>query len=204
MLKSCYQSKYLEAGCDEAGRGCLAGPVYAAAVILPGDYTHSYLNDSKQLSAKMREKLRMEIEKEALAWAVKSVDAGQIDRINIVNASFMAVHLSLESLSIKPGFIIMDGNRFTPYQNLPYQCIVKGDSKYLSIAAASVLAKTYRDEFMRSIHNIYPEYQWDKNKGYPTKVHRKAIVCDGLTPYHRKTFRLLDRQLVLDLKFTSI
>ena len=204
MLKSCYQYKYLEAGCDEAGRGCLAGPVYAAAVILPGGYTHPYLNDSKQLSAKKREKLRMEIEKEALAWAVKSVDAGQIDRINIVNASFMAVHLSIEALSIKPGFIIMDGNRFTPYQKLPYQCIVKGDSKYFSIAAASVLAKTYRDEFMRSIHKIYPEYQWEKNKGYPTKLHRKAIVHDGLTPYHRKSFRLLDRQLELDLKFTSI
>ena len=204
MLKSCYQYKYLEAGCDEAGRGCLAGPVYAAAVILPGGYTHPYLNDSKQLSEKKREKLRMEIEKEALAWAVKSVDAGQIDRINIVNASFMAVHLSIEALSIKPGFIIMDGNRFTPYQKLPYQCIVKGDSKYFSIAAASVLAKTYRDEFMRSIHKIYPEYQWEKNKGYPTKLHRKAIVHDGLTPYHRKSFRLLDRQLELDLKFTSI
>jgi ribonuclease HII len=200
MLKSCYQSLLPEAGCDEAGRGCLAGPVFAAAVILPTDYIHPLLNDSKQLDAKQREKLRIEIERDAIAWSVQSADASEIDRINILNASFLAVHRSLNALTICPGFILMDGNRFPHYKNIPHKCIIKGDSLFLAIAAASILAKTYRDDFMRGIHNEHPAYLWNQNKGYPTIGHRTAIVKNGLTQYHRKSFRLTDPQLKLNFE----
>lgn len=196
-LKSYFQTEYVEAGCDEAGRGCLAGPVFAAAVILPSDYFHPLLNDSKQLTEKQRECLRCEIEREAVAWAVESSDNFFIDKHNILKASIYTMHKALEKLSHKPGFIIIDGNYFLPYGNVPHKTIVKGDGLYYSIAAASVLAKTHRDEFMANLHNEYPIYQWISNKGYPTLAHRKAIVEHGICDYHRKSFNLFDEQLSL-------
>ncbi|MCB0409217.1 MAG: ribonuclease HII [Flavobacteriales bacterium] len=199
MLKSCFQNKFIEAGCDEAGRGCLAGPVYAAAVILPKNYKNKTLNDSKQLSEKKRLILRQEIEKDAIAYALGIVDNYEIDKINILNASFLAMHRAIENLSKKPELLLIDGNRFKPYPSIPHECIIKGDGKFLSIAAASILAKTYRDEFMEEYHNKYPVYNWNKNKGYPTKVHRDAIKAHGSTEIHRKSFRLLPEQL--ELKF---
>lgn len=187
-----------EAGCDEAGRGCLAGSVYAAAVILPPDYRNNLLNDSKQLSAKRRYALREEIERNALAWATGVVTPDEIDKINILNASILAMHRALDALKLRPEFIIVDGNRFKPYNGLPHQTIVKGDGKYLSIAAASILAKTYRDDYMRKLHEEYPGYGWDHNAGYPTREHREGIRRHGLTPYHRRSFNQLgDGQLEL-------
>ncbi len=186
-----------EAGCDEAGRGCLAGPVYAAAVILPDDFSHPWLNDSKQLSESRREALRPIIESEAVAWAVGIVQHSEIDRINILNASILAMHRALDALKVRPGRIIVDGNRFKPYAEVPYTTFVKGDGRYANIAAASILAKTHRDEHMRRLHEQFPCYGWDVNKGYPTAAHRKAIELHGPTPYHRMTFRLLNRQLSL-------
>lgn len=196
-LLSCMDAHCLEAGCDEAGRGCLAGAVYAAAVILPVGYEHPLLNDSKQLSEKQRYALRPVIERDAIAWAVARVEPQEIDRINILNASILAMHRAIEQLGIAPQHLIVDGNRFKPYRDIPYDCVVKGDGKYLSIAAASVLAKTYRDDYMMQLHDLYPQYGWDKNKGYPTRDHREAIARYGATPCHRMSFRLLDRQLSL-------
>ena len=175
MLKSYFRKNTIEAGCDEAGRGCLAGPVFAAAVILPKDYKNNALNDSKQLSEKHREILRVEIEKEAVAWAVAQLDNLRIDEINILNASIMSMHLAIRQLSLTPELLLIDGNRFKPYEKIPHECIVKGDGKYLSIAAASVLAKTHRDEFMITLHDEFPEYNWAQNKGYPTRDHKDAI-----------------------------
>jgi ribonuclease HII len=186
-----------EAGCDEAGRGCLAGPVFAAAVILPWDYCNPLLNDSKKLSSRVRDRLRPEIEHEALAWAVASVENELIDEMNILRASIMAMHLALDQLSIRPGHILVDGNRFYPYQQIPHRCVVGGDGIYASVAAASVLAKTSRDEHMRSLHIQFPQYGWDQNKGYPTSAHRSAIVKYGISPYHRKSFSLFGDQLKL-------
>lgn len=197
MLLSCYQDQLVEVGCDEAGRGCLAGPVFAAAVIFPKDYHNPILNDSKKLSEKKRLELRPIIENEALAFAVAEVTPQEIDKINIHNASYRAMHLAIEALRIKPEFILVDGNRFIPYPETPHQCIVKGDGKYLSIAAASILAKTYRDDFMLKIADEYPMYQWQSNKGYPTIVHRQAVLAHGFSPHHRRTFRVSDPQLKL-------
>lgn len=197
MLLNCYQLELLEAGCDEAGRGCLAGPVYAAAVILPPDFAAGELNDSKKLTHKQRETLRSLIEKEAVAWAVAAVDNLEIDRINILNASFLAMHRAIEKLHIQPRYLSIDGNRFKAYRDIPHSCIVKGDGKYLNIAAASVLAKTHRDEYMDKIAGEHPVYQWAQNKGYPTKTHRSAALTHGLTPYHRKTFTISDPNLLL-------
>ena len=178
----------IEAGCDEAGRGCLAGSVYAAAVILPPDYTNDELNDSKKLSAKRRYALREVIERDAVAWAVGGATAAEIDEINILNASILAMHRALDKLAVRPKFVIVDGNRFKPYHDVPHQTIVKGDGKYLAIAAASILAKTYRDDYMHELHKEFPYYGWDRNAGYPTKQHREGIAEHGLTPYHRVTF----------------
>ena len=191
MLKSHYYSGLVEAGCDEAGRGCLAGSVFAAAVILPEDYVNDTLNDSKQLSAKQRYALRAEIERDALAWAVGVVTPEEIDEINILNASILAMHRALDQLKVRPEAIIVDGNCFKPYRFIPYTTVVKGDGKYLSIAAASILAKTYRDDYMDRLAEEFPQYGWDGNKGYPTKAHREAIARYGVTPYHRKSFKLL-------------
>lgn len=185
----------IEAGCDEAGRGCLAGAVFAAAVILPSDFKNEILNDSKQLSEKKRYELRPIIEKQALAWAVGIVSPEEIDKINILNASFLAMHRAIEQLRLKPEHLLIDGNRFNAYPGIPHTVVVKGDGKYMSIAAASILAKTYRDDYMNRISEKYPEYGWDKNKGYPTKAHRNAIREKGITPFHRKTFTLLPEQL---------
>lgn len=199
MLKSHYYEDLIEAGCDEAGRGCLAGSVYAAAVILPPDYQNELLNDSKKLTAKKRYALREEIERDAIAWAVGIVTPEEIDKINILNASFLAMHRALDQLQVRPEAIIVDGNRFKPYQDLPSTTIVKGDGKYLSIAAASILAKTYRDDYMLSLAEEYPQYDWQSNMGYPTKKHRQAILEHGITPYHRKSYNLLgDGQLSFD------
>ena len=199
MLKSHYYENLVEAGCDEAGRGCLAGSVYAAAVILPPDYENDLLNDSKKLTAKKRYALREVIQRDALAWAVGIVTPEEIDKINILNASFLAMHRALDQLSLRPEAVIVDGNRFKPYQDLPFTTIVKGDGKYLSIAAASVLAKTYRDDYMLSLAEEYPQYDWQSNMGYPTKKHRQAIREHGITPYHRKSYNLLgDGQLSFD------
>ena len=187
----------IEAGCDEAGRGCLAGPVFAAAVILPDQFNHPLLNDSKQLTEHQRNTLRPIIEQEALAWCVGVVTATEIDEINILNASILAMHRALDGLGIRPEAILDDGNRYKPYHDIPSTCIVKGDATYRSIAAASILAKTHRDEFMDRIASEYPQYAWDKNKGYPTKAHRQAIEQTGPSPYHRMSFRLIDRQLKL-------
>ena len=195
MLKSRYSQFTLEAGCDEAGRGCLAGPVVAAAVILPIDYSNAILNDSKQLSLKKRNLLRADIEQNAIAYAVSMVTPQEIDRINILNASIQAMHQAIDSLTLVPEFIIVDGNRFKPYSSIKHECIVKGDSKYLSIAAASVLAKTYRDEYMEQLAKEFPQYLWAKNKGYPTREHRVAIQQFGTSPHHRLTFKLTDNQL---------
>lgn len=199
MLKSHYYEDLIEAGCDEAGRGCLAGSVYAAAVILPPDYQNELLNDSKKLTAKKRYALREEIERDAIAWAVGIVTPEEIDKINILNASFLAMHRALDQLKVRPEAVIVDGNRFKPYQDLPSTTIVKGDGKYLSIAAASILAKTYRDDYMLSLAEDYPQYDWQSNMGYPTKKHRQAIREHGITPYHRKSYNLLgDGQLSFD------
>lgn len=199
MLKSHYYEGLVEAGCDEAGRGCLAGSVYAAAVILPENYENDMLNDSKKLSAKKRYVLREIIERDALAWAVGIVTPEEIDRINILNASFLAMHRALDQLGTHPEVIIIDGNRFKPYRDLPFTTIVKGDGKYLSIAAASILAKTYRDDYMLSLAEEYPQYDWQSNMGYPTKKHREAIRKYGITPFHRKSYNLLgDGQLSFD------
>ncbi|MDD5870517.1 MAG: ribonuclease HII [Bacteroidales bacterium] len=193
MLLPYLEPGRLEAGCDEAGRGCLAGPVFAAAVILPEGYTNELLNDSKQLSEKRRDSLRPIIERDALAWAVGIVTAEEIDRINILNASILAMHRAIDALKVRPEFLLIDGNRFKPYSGIGHECIVKGDGKMMSIAAASILAKTHRDEFMKRIHEEYPQYAWNINKGYPTKAHRAAIEQYGTTPYHRLSFRLIDR-----------
>lgn len=198
MLTLKYFKDKVEAGCDEAGRGCLAGPVFAAAVILPEDFSNEMLNDSKQLSAKKRDQLRQIIEKEALAWAVAQVDNEEIDQINILNASITAMHRALDALTVTPEHILVDGNRFKPYRDIPHHCIVKGDGKYMAIAAASILAKTHRDEYMRQLHEQYPVYDWQRNKGYPTAAHREQIRQHGITPYHRKSFTLLDKQLEID------
>ena len=195
MLELNFSGLANEAGCDEAGRGCLAGPVFAAAVILPPDFSNDKLNDSKQLTEKQRYQLRDVIMREAAAYAVAKLDAPQIDEINILNASIKSMHLALDQLKVRPEFIIVDGNRFKPYNDVKYQTIVKGDGKYMSIAAASVLAKTFRDDFMLQIDKEFPQYNWAKNKGYPTADHREAIKKYGITPYHRRSFRLLDTQL---------
>ncbi len=201
MLKNTFYINKVEAGCDEAGRGCLAGSVYAAAVILPPDYKNELLNDSKQLSEKKRYLLRSMIEKDALAWAVGVVTAEEIDKINILNASILAMHRALDALKVRPEAIIIDGNRFKSYQDVPYTTIVKGDGKYLSIAAASILAKTYRDDYMQLIAEEFPQYDWKSNKGYPTKKHRAAIKEFGISPYHRKSFTLLPpEELSIDFK----
>ena len=199
MLASHYYEGKIEAGCDEAGRGCLAGSVYAAAVILPPDYQNELLNDSKQLTEKKRYQLRDIIEQDAVAWAVGIVTPQEIDRINILNASILAMHRALDQLKVRPEAIIVDGNRFKPYQQIPATTIVKGDGKYLSIAAASILAKTYRDDYMNQLALEYPQYDWLSNKGYPTKKHRDAIRQNGITPYHRRSYNLLgDAQLSFD------
>lgn len=202
MLKNHYYSEYeLEAGCDEAGRGCLAGSVYAAAVIFPKDYHNDELNDSKQLSAKKRYALREIVERDALAWAVGIVTPEEIDKINILNASILAMHRALDQLKVRPEAVIVDGNKFMPYHDLPYTTIVKGDGKYLSIAAASILAKTFRDDYMDRLAEEYPQYDWLSNKGYPTKKHREAIRKYGVTPYHRMSYNLLGGTGELSLDF---
>ena len=199
MLLPYLNENLIEAGCDEAGRGCLAGAVYAAAVILPKDFKNEMLNDSKQLSEKQRYQLREIIEKEALAWAIGIVEPEEIDKINILNASFLAMHRAVDQLKITPEHLLIDGNRFNKYKNIPHTTIVKGDGKYLSIAAASILAKTYRDDYMNRLHSEYPMYAWDMNKGYPTQKHRQAIKEFGTSPYHRLSYNLLgDTQLSLD------
>jgi len=194
MLLSRFQYEFLEAGCDEAGRGCLAGPVFAAAVILPDDFEHDLLNDSKQLNEDIRYALRIEIEAKAMAYAVASVDNLEIDEINILNASFLAMHRAIDKLRLEPQFLIIDGNRFNKYKKTPHHCIVEGDAKYFSIAAASILAKTYRDDYMKQIAIEHPEYDWHQNKGYPTIKHRETVLKIGYTPYHRRTFRVTDPQ----------
>lgn len=200
MLEPYYKKGVTEAGCDEAGRGCLAGPVFAAAVILPPKVQINGLDDSKKLTAARRNILRVQIEALALAWAVAAVAPGEIDEINILNASFLAMHRALDQLPERPGHLLVDGNRFRPYHEVPHQCIVGGDGRYLSVAAASVLAKTYRDDHMRLLHDQFPQYGWDSNKGYPTRSHREAIRLHGITPFHRKSFRLTDEQLLIDFR----
>jgi len=194
VLKSFYREGVVEAGCDEAGRGCYAGPVFAAAVILPTDFYHPVLNDSKQLKKEQRDELKIVIEKEAVAYAVAMVTEEEIDTINILKASFKAMHLALDQLKVQPEFLIIDGNRFTPYKKIPHQWIIQGDGLYASIAAASILAKTYRDAYMQQLHVTYPHYGWDSNKGYGTEVHRKAIEVYGLCKHHRKSFNILPTQ----------
>ena len=191
MLEAYLNINEIEAGCDEAGRGCLAGPVFAAAVILPPDFSDELLNDSKQLSEKHRKSLRIVIEKEAITWAVAQVDPNEIDEINILNASFLAMHRAIDQLDTQPSSLLIDGNRFRPYKNISHHCIIKGDGKFMSIAAASILAKTYRDDFMERLALQHPHYGWEKNKGYPTRVHRAAIQQFGSCKHHRKSFRLL-------------
>ena len=198
-LLSFNKANLIEAGCDEAGRGCLAGPVYAAAVILPSSFENEMLNDSKILTEKQRYELRPYIEKEALAWAVEAVSNEEIDEVNILNASFIAMNRAVLQLKFQPEHLLIDGNRFRPQTKIPFTCMIKGDGRFFSIAAASVLAKTYRDDFMTKIHNEFPNYDWKQNKGYPTKKHRDAIRTFGITKYHRKTFRLLNEQLSLEL-----
>ena len=201
MLLPYLEANRIEAGCDEAGRGCLAGSVFAAAVILPPDFKNDDLNDSKQLSEKKRYALRPVIEKEAIAWAVGIVTPEEIDKINILKASFLAMHRAIDQLQVRPEHLLIDGNRFTPYPDIKHTTVVKGDGKYLSIAAASILAKTYRDDYMDELAKEYPDYHWTENKGYPTKAHREAIRTIGITPYHRKTFTLLPEQLTLNFSF---
>ena len=188
-LKKYLNKSVIEAGCDEAGRGCLAGPVFAAAVIMPQNFDLPLLDDSKKLSKKIRDELREKIVAIAVNWAVARVDNNTIDKINILNASILAMHKAIEKLNVKPGLLLIDGNRFNPFKSIPHKCIIKGDGKFSSIAAASILAKTYRDDFMEKIHTQFPEYDWINNKGYPTVKHRSAISKNGITPYHRKTFR---------------
>lgn len=197
MLLSSYTENLIEAGCDEAGRGCLAGPVVAAAVILPKYYQHELLNDSKQLTKEERESLRIDIQRDALAWAVAEVDHVEIDRINILNASFKAMHLAVDKLDTRPELLLIDGNRFKPYGDVRFECIIKGDGLYLSIAAASILAKTYRDDLMIQLALQFPGYSWETNVGYPTEAHREGIRQCGITPFHRKSFTLLPQQLEL-------
>ncbi|MGC4021575.1 MAG: ribonuclease HII [Cyclobacteriaceae bacterium] len=197
MLKSSFTPDLVEAGCDEVGRGCLAGPVVAAAVILPKNYQHELLNDSKQLTKEERTLLQEEIKRDAQAWAVSEVSSQEIDKINILNASFLAMHKALDQLTVRPEFLLIDGNRFKPYREIKFECIIKGDANYLSIAAASVLAKTYRDELMEKLSIQYPGYGWQTNVGYPTEEHREGIKNLGITPYHRKSFTLLPSQLEL-------
>ena len=204
-LKSFFKACVIEAGCDEAGRGCLSGPVYAGAVILPFDFELPLLNDSKQLTEKQRYQLRPIIEEKAIAWGVGIVTNEEIDQINILNASFLAMHRAIGQLTTIPEYLIIDGNRFKTYKNIPHSCIVKGDAKYLSIAAASILAKTYRDDYMLSIDVEFPQFKWKQNKGYPTQEHRDALVEYGVTPFHRKTFRLFpDKQLDIHFVFSEI
>ena len=200
MLKLTHQDKKIEAGCDEAGRGCLAGPVFAAAVILPPDFYHPLLNDSKQVDEPTRKELRKFIRKHALAYSVAAVDHEEIDKINILKASLKAMHLALDKLKKRPKFLLIDGNRFIPYKKTPHACIIKGDATYASIAAASILAKTYRDDYMRNLHRMFPEYNWRSNKGYATPDHRKAIEAHGLSPFHRRTFYTCAHQLELQLE----
>lgn len=201
MLQSFYNPDLVEAGCDEAGRGCLAGSVYAAAVILPKDYVNAELNDSKQLTEKRRYALREVVQRDALAWAVGIVTPEEIDKINILNASILAMHRALDQLTLRPEYVIVDGNRFKKYRDVPFTTIVKGDGKYLSIAAASILAKTYRDDYMNALAEQYPQYDWQNNKGYPTKKHREAIKMCGITPFHRKSYNLLGNgQLSFDFR----
>ena len=198
MLKPFYIEGAVEAGCDEAGRGCIAGPVFAAAVILPHHFSNPVLDDSKKLSAKKRQLLRTLIEQKALAWGVGVVSEKEIDQINILNASFLAMHRALDKLQMIPSHLLIDGNRFKPYGDISHACIIKGDGIYASIAAASILAKTHRDEYMLTLHQEFPPYGWNKNMGYPTREHRKAVLKHGPTPYHRRSFRLLDNQTRLD------
>ena len=200
-MKSFFQDSLIEAGCDEAGRGCLAGPVFAAAVILPKNFTHDILTDSKKLTEKQRYLLRDEIKDCAVAWAVASLDNREIDKINILKASVRAMHKAVEQLTVRPGFLIIDGNYFIPCQGVSHKSIVKGDALYYSIAAASVLAKTYRDDFMKDLATEYPQYAWEKNKGYPSREHRDAIAEYGITPYHRRSFRLLPAQLKIPFEY---
>lgn len=190
MLQAFYQEDLLEAGCDEAGRGCLAGPVFAAAVILPKDFHHPWLNDSKQVNEEQRYELRCIIQEKAIAWAVASLCNKQIDKINILKASFKSMHLAIKQLQVQPQLLLIDGNRFAPYQRIPHQCMIQGDARFASIAAASILAKTYRDDHMMELHRQFPQYSWDKNKGYATKSHQLALEQYGPCKYHRKTFRL--------------
>ena len=203
MLQNYLNQGQVEAGCDEAGRGCLAGPVCAAAVIMPSDYSNPILNDSKKMTSQNRSILKEEIEKCAIDYAVIFVENTKIDEINILQASILAMHIALDKLKTKPEHILVDGNKFNPYKNIPYTCIVKGDSKYIAIAAASVLAKTYRDEWMMHIHNEYSQYGWDKNKGYPTQKHREAILAYGITPYHRRSFHLINTQMEIEFYDTN-
>lgn len=198
-LPPCNRPGVNEAGCDEAGRGCLAGPVYAAAVILPDDFSHPWLNDSKQVSESRRYRLRDIIIEQAVSWAVASVSPEEIDRINILNASILAMHRALDGLGVRPGAVIVDGNRFKPYGTTPWTTFVKGDGRFANIAAASILAKTFRDDEMKRLAKLFPGYDWEVNKGYPTRAHREAIASLGTTPHHRMTFRLLDPQMTLDL-----
>jgi ribonuclease HII len=198
MLKPYLYSNRIEAGCDEAGRGCLAGPVVAAAVILPRNFRHDVLNDSKKLSARQRADLKEEIIQKAIAWNVAFIGSNEIDELNILRASIKAMHCALDGLPVRPGFLLIDGNRFYPYNDIPHKTIIKGDGKFFSIAAASVLAKTFRDEYMEKIHDGFPVYGWNKNKGYPTEYHRNAIKEHGITPFHRKTFHLFDTQMEFD------
>ena len=200
MLKVTFQTEKIEAGCDEAGRGCLAGPVFAAAVILPPFFFHPELNDSKQVTEELRYELRSYIEQHAVAYSIAQVDHEEIDRINILKASFKAMHLAIDTLRTKPKFLLIDGNRFTKYRRTPHACIIKGDATYASIAAASILAKTYRDDYMKNLHLQFPHYRWITNKGYATEEHRKAIETHGLSPYHRKTFQSCSAQLSLELE----
>jgi ribonuclease HII len=198
MLLNYLKKGTFEAGCDEAGRGCLAGPVFAAAVILPDDFLSESLNDSKKLTEIERDELRPVIEKESIAWGVAMYESAEIDKVNILHASIYAMHRALDKLAVRPQHLIIDGNFFIPYQNVPYKTIIKGDGKYLSIAAASILAKTYRDDYMKHLHEESPQYGWQQNKGYATLFHRKAIEKYGITPYHRKSFRLIDSQLSIE------
>ena len=198
MLKRFFQKHLIEAGCDEAGRGCLAGPVYAAAVIFPKNFKNKLLNDSKKLTEEERYSLRPIIEKEAIAWAVGTVNHEEIDRINILNASFLAMHRAIEQLTIEPELLLIDGNRFNQYSGINHKCFIGGDGIYLSIAAASVLAKTYRDDYMQKLHLDFPHYSWNTNKGYATIAHRTAIIENGFSPFHRKTFHVLDPQLEIE------
>jgi len=197
MLKSSFSGSKIEAGCDEVGRGCLAGPVVAAAVILPLDYKHNLLTDSKKLSKTKRETIKMDILNDAIAYAISEISNDVVDKINVLQASLLGMHKALDQLNLLPEFILVDGNKFIPYRNIPHQCIIKGDGKYLSIAAASILAKTHRDDLMEKLSNTHPEYGWERNVGYPTKQHRNAIAKYGITPYHRRSFKLLPDQIRL-------